>query len=57
MFDRIAHALPFIMAGLFLLSLLTAIANGGQATWLTVIFITGLLALMLGRSGRRGSAP
>jgi hypothetical protein len=57
MFDRIAYTLPFIMAGLFLLSLLTVLANGSQANWLTVAFVAVLLALMLWRSDRQGSAP
>jgi hypothetical protein len=52
MFDRIAYALPFIMAGLLLLSLVTAIANGTQANWLTVAFVAVLLAVMLWRRGR-----
>jgi uncharacterized membrane protein SirB2 len=57
MFDRIAYTLPFIMAGLLLLSLVTAIGGGGQANWLTVAVVAVLLAVMLGRSGRQGSAP
>jgi uncharacterized membrane protein SirB2 len=52
MFDRIAYALPFIMAGLLLVSLVTAITNSGQANWLTVAVVAVLLALMLGRRGR-----
>jgi hypothetical protein len=47
MFGRIARLFPFIIAGLLLLNLLTAIAEGSRANWLAVAFVAILLALML----------
>jgi hypothetical protein len=52
MLGQIARILPFIMLGLLLLNLLTAIADGGRANWLSVAVIAGLLAVMLWRRGR-----
>jgi hypothetical protein len=52
LFDQIARLFPFVMAGLLLLNLLTAIADGSRANWLTVAFIAMLLALMLWWRGR-----
>jgi hydrogenase-4 membrane subunit HyfE len=52
MFGQIARVLPFIMTGLLLLNLVTAIADGGRANWLAVAFVALLLALMLFRRSR-----
>jgi hydrogenase-4 membrane subunit HyfE len=52
MFGQIARVLPFLMAGLLLLNLVTAIADGGRANWLAVAFVALLLALMLFRRTR-----
>jgi hypothetical protein len=52
MFGRIARLFPFIMAGLLLLNLLTAIAEGSRGNWLAVAFIAILLAVMLWWRGR-----
>jgi hypothetical protein len=49
---QIASLLPFILAGLLLLNLMTAIADGGRASWLTVAVIALLLALLLVRRTR-----
>jgi hypothetical protein len=52
MFGQIARMLPFIIAGLLLLNLLTAIADGSRGNWLAVAIVAILLALMLWRRGR-----
>ena len=52
MLHQIARLFPFIMAGLLLFNLLTALADGSRANWLSVAFIAVLLALMLWRRGR-----
>jgi hypothetical protein len=52
MFGQIARFFPFLMAGLLVLNLLTAITEGSRANWLMVAVIAGLLAVMLGRRGR-----
>jgi hypothetical protein len=52
MFGRIARLFPFIMAGLLLLNLLTAMAEGSRANWLAVAFVAVVLALILWWRGR-----
>lgn len=52
MLGQIARILPFIMLSLLLLNLLTAIADGSRANWLSVAVIAVLLAVMLWRRGR-----
>jgi hypothetical protein len=49
---QVAYLLPFILAGLLLLNLVTAIADGGRASWLMVGFLALLLALLLVRRTR-----
>ena len=56
MFGRIARLFPFIMAGLLLLNLLTALAEGSRANWLAVAFVAVVLALMLWWRGRAAGA-
>ena len=46
---------PVILAGLLLLNLVTAVADGTRAHWLMVAFLAVLLALLLWRSARAAS--
>jgi hypothetical protein len=55
MLRQFVRLLPFILAGLLLLNLVTAIAAGGRANWLAVAFVALLLALMLFRRTRVAS--
>ena len=58
MVGQFARVLPFIMAGLLLVNLVTAIADGTRANWLSVAFVAGLLALLLWRRARAaGTEP
>ncbi len=50
--SQIASWTPFVMAGLLLFSIATAIMAGGRANWLTVAVVALLLALMLFRRAR-----
>ena len=45
---------PFILAGLLLLNLAIAIAEGGRWQWLVVALLALTLALDLARHARRG---
>ena len=56
MVGRLARMFPFIMAGLLLLNLLTAMAEGSRANWLAVAFVAVVLALMLWWRGRAAGA-
>jgi uncharacterized membrane protein SirB2 len=47
--SQIAYWTPFVMAGLLLFSIATAVMAGGRANWLTVALVALLLALMLFR--------
>ena len=43
---------PFLLAGMFLLNVANAIANGGRGNWLTVAMLAIILALSLWWQGR-----
>jgi uncharacterized membrane protein YhhN len=47
MLHQIARLLPFFLAGLLLLNLLTATLDGGRANWLLVAVLALLLAGMV----------
>jgi hydrogenase-4 membrane subunit HyfE len=49
---QIAYLLPFILAGLLLAGVVTAMTDGGRANWLVVAFVALLLALLLFRRTR-----